>query len=77
MLRDVVMANTTEVVGAMDLTMTISSAVATGHLGVINSIAVIKGFLRRSTRVGGRGCDRRFRVFFLLHLGGRRRCVGS
>jgi hypothetical protein len=76
-LRGMVMANMTEVAGTMDLAMTVSSAVATGHSGVINSIAVIRGFFGRSTRVGGRGCDGGFRVFFLLNEGGRRRCVGS
>jgi hypothetical protein len=71
-----VMANTTEVVGAMDLAMTISSAVMTSHTGVVNSISVIKGFLGRGTRVSGRRCNWRVRVFFLLNEGGRRRCIG-
>jgi hypothetical protein len=49
-----VITNTTEVSRAVNLTMPVVSAVATGYSGVVNSIAVIKGFLRGSTRVGGR-----------------------
>jgi hypothetical protein len=76
MLRGMVIANMTEVAGAMDLAMTVSSAVMTSHPRVINSILVIKGFFRRSTRVGRRGCDRGFRVF-LFNERGRRGCVRS
>jgi hypothetical protein len=60
----------------MDLVMTVSSAVMTSHTGVINSIAVIKGFFGGGMRVSGRGCSGGFRVF-LLNEGGRRRCVRS
>jgi hypothetical protein len=48
-----VMTNTAKVSRAMNLTMPVSSAVAASHCGVVNSIAVAKGLLRRSTRVGG------------------------
>jgi len=48
-----VVANTAKVSRAMNLTMPVSSAVAASHCGVVNSIAVVKGLLRRSSRVGG------------------------
>jgi hypothetical protein len=51
--RGMVMANTTEISRAVNLTMPVISTVVAGHPGVVNSIAVIKGFLRRSARVGG------------------------
>jgi hypothetical protein len=50
------MANTAEITRAMDLTMPVVSAVAAGHSGVVNPIAIIKGLLRRSMRVGGGRC---------------------
>jgi hypothetical protein len=56
-----VMANTTEIARAVDLTVSVSSAIATGHCGVVNSISVTKGLLRRSARVGGRRWARWFR----------------
>jgi hypothetical protein len=40
-----VVADTAEVMRAVDLTMPVSAAVAASHLGVINSIVVIKGLL--------------------------------
>jgi hypothetical protein len=73
MLRSVVMENMAEIAGAMDLVMAISSAIATSHSGVVNSIAVIKGFFGRSMRVRGR-CNGGFRFFF-FNGGSRRRYV--
>jgi hypothetical protein len=49
----VVMANTAEVSRAVNLMMSVISAVVASHSGVVNSIVVIKDFFRRSTRVGG------------------------
>jgi hypothetical protein len=51
-----VVADTTEIAGAMDLMMPVSSAIAASHPGVINSVAVIKGLLRRSTIISGGRC---------------------
>jgi hypothetical protein len=73
--RGMVMADTTKIVGVMDLAMAVSSTVTTSHLGVVNSVFVIKGFLRRGTRVSGRGCNGRFRFLFFFNERGRRRCV--
>jgi hypothetical protein len=76
-----VMANTAKIMRAVDLVMPVSSAIVTGHCGVVNSISVVKGFLRRGTRVGGRrwsrwfrGSDGWFRVF-LFYEGDGRWCV--
>jgi hypothetical protein len=76
MLRDMVMTNTTEVVGAVDLAVSVPFAVTTSHPGVVNSIAVIKGFFRWSMRVGGRGYNGGFRIF-LFNERSRRGCVRS
>jgi hypothetical protein len=43
--RGMVVADTTEIAGAVDLAMPISSAIVASHCGVINSIAVMKGLL--------------------------------
>jgi hypothetical protein len=79
--RGVIVANTTEIAGAMDLMMAVSSTIMTSHSGVVDSIAVIKGLLRRSMKVGGGrcmrwfwGCDGWFGVF-LLDERGRGWCV--
>jgi len=53
MFGGMVMANAAKVSRAMNLTMPVSSAVAASHCGVVNSIAVMEGLLRRSVRVGG------------------------
>jgi uncharacterized membrane protein len=76
MLRGMVVANTTEVAGTMDLAMAVSSAIVTSHLGVVDSVVIIEGLLRRSMRVGGRRCMGKFRIF-LFNKRGRRRCIGS
>jgi hypothetical protein len=48
------MADATEITRAMDLTVSVSSAIAASHRGVVNSVSVTESLLRRSTRVGGR-----------------------
>jgi hypothetical protein len=82
-LRSMVMANMTEIAGTMDLAMAVSSTITTSHPGVVNSVVIIEGLLRRSMRIGRgrymgrfRGCDRWFRVLFFDERG-RRRCIGS
>jgi hypothetical protein len=50
-----VMADAAKVSRAVNLTMPFVSAVVAIHPGVVNSVAIIEGFLRGSTRVGGRG----------------------
>jgi repressor of nif and glnA expression len=52
-LRGVVVTNMAEVSRAMDLAVPIVSAVVASHFRVVNSVAVIKGFLGGSMRVGG------------------------
>jgi hypothetical protein len=74
MVRGMVVANMTEVAGIMDLAMAVSSAIMAGHLGVINSIAVIKGFFGQSMRVCRGWCTGWFGVFFFDERG-RRQCV--
>jgi hypothetical protein len=59
--RGMVMANTAKIMRAMNLVMPVSSTIMTGHSRVIDSIAVIKGLLRRSMRVGGGRCMEWFR----------------
>jgi hypothetical protein len=49
-----VMADATEITRAMDLAVSVSSAIAAGHSGIVNSVSVTKGLLRRSARVSGR-----------------------
>jgi hypothetical protein len=71
-----VVTNMTEISRAMDLVMPVSSAVVASHPGVVNSIMVIKGLLRRSAIVGGRRCNRWFGIF-LFDERGRRWCVWS
>jgi hypothetical protein len=56
MLGGMVMANVTEILRAVDLTVPISSAIAASHRGVVYSISVVKGLLRRSVRVSGGRC---------------------
>jgi hypothetical protein len=51
-----VMADTAKIMGALNLTMPVSSAVAANHPGVVNSIAIIKGLFRRSAIIGGGRC---------------------
>jgi hypothetical protein len=53
-LGGMVVANMAKVSRAMNLTMPFISTVATIHPRVVNSVAVVKGFFRGSTRVGGR-----------------------
>jgi hypothetical protein len=48
-----IMTDMTEILRAVNLTVPVVSTVAAHHSGIVNSIAVIKGFLRRSTRVSG------------------------
>jgi hypothetical protein len=55
-LRGMVVANTTEIAGTVDLAMAVSSTVTASHSGVVNSIAIIEGLLRRGMRVGGGRC---------------------
>jgi hypothetical protein len=76
MFRSMVVANTTEIAGTMDLAMSISFTIAAGHPGVINSVSIIKGFFGWGTRVSRRRCDGWFRVF-LLNKRGWGWCVGS
>jgi hypothetical protein len=45
MFGGMIVADVIEIVGAMDLTMPVSSAIAASHPGVINSVSVIKGLL--------------------------------
>jgi hypothetical protein len=52
-LGGMVVADSAKVSRAMNLTMPVVSTVAASHSGVVNSVAVIKCLLRRSTRVGG------------------------
>jgi hypothetical protein len=54
-LRGMVMADAAKIIGTVDLAMAVVSAITASHPGVVNSISVIKGFLRRGTRVGGGG----------------------
>jgi hypothetical protein len=78
-----VVADTTEIMGAVDLAKPISSAIAASHHGVINSITVMKGLLRRSTVISGGRCTRQFLGcngwfgVFLFDERGRRWCVWS
>jgi hypothetical protein len=44
MFRGMVMADVAKIARAVDLVVSISLAITTGHPGVVNSIAVIKGF---------------------------------
>jgi hypothetical protein len=76
MFKSMVMANTAEVAGTMDLAMAVSSAIMTSHSGIVNSIAVIQGFLRRGIRISRGRCTGGFGVF-LFNEGGRRGCIGS
>jgi hypothetical protein len=69
-LGGMIMANTAKITRAVDLTVSVSSTIAASHRGVVNSIAIVKNFLRRSIRVGGGrwarwflGCNRWFGVF--------------
>jgi hypothetical protein len=45
MLGGMVMANMAEITRAVDLTVSISSAIVAGHHGVVNSVSVTKGLL--------------------------------
>jgi hypothetical protein len=81
--RGMVVANMAKIMRAMNLAMPVSSIVTAGHSRVVNSITVIKGLLRRSTRVSGgryagwfRGCAGWFGVF-LFNKRGWRWCVWS
>jgi hypothetical protein len=83
MFGGMVVANTTKIIGAMDLAMPVSSAIVTSHPGVVNSISVIKGLLRRSAVISGGectqwfwGCNGWFGVF-LFNERGRRWCIWS
>jgi hypothetical protein len=83
MFRGMDMANSTEIVGTMDLAVAVSSTVMTSHSGVVNSIVIVEGLLRRSMRVSGgrctgwfRRCDGWFGVFFFNERGWRW-CVWS
>jgi hypothetical protein len=44
MFRGMVMADVAKIARAVDLVVSISLAITIGHPGVVNSIAVIKGF---------------------------------
>jgi hypothetical protein len=83
MLGGMVVADTANIMRAVNLAMPVSSTIAACHPGVINSIAVIKGLLRRSAIIGGRRCTRRFsgcnRWFgvFLFDEGDRGWCIWS
>jgi hypothetical protein len=70
MFRSMVVANTAEIMRAVNLVMPVSSTIAAGHPGVVNPVAIIECLLRKSTRVSGgrcvwwfQGCNRWFRVF--------------
>jgi hypothetical protein len=49
-----VVADAAEITRAVNLAMSVSSAIATGHSGIVNSVSVTEGLLRRSVRVSGR-----------------------
>jgi hypothetical protein len=74
MLRSMVMANATEIMGTMDLAMSVSLAIMASHPRIINSIMIIEGFFRWGTRISRKGCNGGFRVF-LFNERGRRWCV--
>jgi hypothetical protein len=56
MFRGMVMADMAKIMGTVDLMMAIISTVTASHPRVVNSIVVIKGLLRRSTRISGGRC---------------------
>jgi hypothetical protein len=56
MFRGMIMAYPAKIARAVDLTMPVISAVSASHPGVVNSVSVIKGLLRRGTRIGRGRC---------------------